>query len=66
VGLLNPTLYAHASAFHDVTSGTNGCCGGADPTNVVCCSRGFSAAPGWDAVTGLGSITYTALEAMFT
>jgi kumamolisin len=41
-GFLNPTLYASGSkkAFRDITQGNNG---------------GFSAGPGWDACTGLGS-----------
>ncbi len=41
-GFLNPTLYAakQTSLFNDITQGTNG---------------GFSAGPGWDACTGLGS-----------
>jgi kumamolisin len=42
VGFLQPTIYAAkaVSAFHDITEGNNGA---------------FSAAPGWDACTGLGS-----------
>ncbi len=46
VGYLNPLLYqnytnlAQANALRDVTSGTNG---------------GYSAGPGWDACTGLGT-----------
>jgi kumamolisin len=42
VGFLQPAIYAAkaASAFHDITQGNNGA---------------FSAAPGWDACTGLGS-----------
>ncbi len=46
VGFLNPYLYqnyqqlSQNQAFHDVTSGNNG---------------GYSAGPGWDACTGLGS-----------
>jgi kumamolisin len=40
VGFVNPTLYQAASAFNDITSGNNG---------------SFSAGPGWDACTGLGS-----------
>jgi kumamolisin len=40
VGFANPTLYTDASDFHDITSGNNGA---------------FSAGPGWDACTGLGS-----------
>ncbi len=41
-GFIQPQIYAAkaASAFHDITSGNNG---------------GFSAGPGWDACTGLGS-----------
>ncbi len=43
VGFLNPLIYAQAieaSGFHDVTAGNNG---------------SFSASPGWDPCTGLGS-----------
>jgi kumamolisin len=43
VGFFQPTLYglpASSGAFHDITSGSNGA---------------FSAGPGWDATTGLGS-----------
>ncbi len=43
VGFLQPAIYALASAanaFHDITSGSNGA---------------FTAGPGWDAATGLGS-----------
>ncbi len=47
-GFINPKLYAakEASAFHDITSGTNGA---------------FNAGPGWDACTGLGSPKGTAI-----
>jgi kumamolisin len=47
-GYLNPLLYAAAAekTFHDITSGTNG---------------GYSAAPGWDPCTGLGSPNGAAL-----
>ncbi len=60
-GLVNPTLYklaansaTYASAFHDVTSGNNNCTAGA----TICGSTttGFAAGPGYDEVTGLGSI----------
>jgi kumamolisin len=40
VGFANPALYAAPTAFHDITSGNNGA---------------FSAGPGWDACSGLGS-----------
>ena len=39
VGYLNPKLYANAGALRDITEGNNG----------------FTAGPGWDACTGLGS-----------
>jgi kumamolisin len=47
-GFLQPTIYAAkaAAAFRDITSGNNGA---------------FTAGPGWDACTGLGSPTGTAL-----
>jgi len=40
VGYLNPKLYATPGSFHDITEGNN---------------DGFTARPGWDACTGLGS-----------
>jgi len=43
VGYLNPLLYSRAAVratFHDITKGNNG---------------GYSAGPGWDACTGLGT-----------
>ncbi|HTX16720.1 MAG TPA: S53 family peptidase [Candidatus Baltobacteraceae bacterium] len=48
VGYVNPLLYSAKaeSSFHDVTTGNNG---------------GYSAGPGWDACTGLGSPDGTAL-----
>ena len=60
-GLINPTLYTlasnsttYASAFHDITSGSNAC----DATGY-CSSQGesgFSAGTGYDQATGLGSV----------
>jgi subtilase family serine protease len=54
LGFLNPTLYVigvavtnYNFAFHDITSGNNAW----DVTGVP----GYSAAPGWDPATGLGS-----------
>jgi kumamolisin len=48
VGYVNPLLYTatEEATFHDITSGSNG---------------GYSAGPGWDACTGLGSPDGTAL-----
>jgi kumamolisin len=48
-GLLNPILYANPSALRDITSGNNGA---------------YSAGPGWDACTGLGSPNGAALSAL--
>jgi kumamolisin len=48
-GFLNPILYSQAAntnAFNDITTGTN------DITGEI---GGYSAGPGWDACTGLGS-----------
>jgi kumamolisin len=39
-GYLNPTLYKNPGVLHDITQGNNGA---------------FTASPGWDACTGLGS-----------
>ncbi len=40
VGFVNPTLYTDPGDFHDITQGNNGA---------------YSAGPGWDPCTGLGS-----------
>ncbi|RFU32816.1 hypothetical protein B7463_g3492, partial [Scytalidium lignicola] len=45
IGFLNPSLYANPSMLNDITNGTN----------PGCNTTGFSAAPGWDPVTGLGT-----------
>ncbi|KAH9013336.1 subtilisin-like protein [Lactarius hengduanensis] len=46
LGFLNPWLYGTASqGFNDITSGSN----------PGCNTDGFSAVPGWDPVTGLGT-----------
>ncbi|KAJ6030884.1 hypothetical protein N7460_011150 [Penicillium canescens] len=55
VGFVNPVLYAHPEAFFDVTKGSNAGCG----------TDGFSAAEGWDPVTGLGTPNYPALLDVF-
>jgi len=50
-GFINPALYAAGAkkAFRDITSGTNG---------------GFTAGPGWDACSGLGSPIGTAIVSL--
>ena len=45
-GFINPAIYAAKTGFHDIMQGNNGA---------------FSAAPGWDACTGLGSPNAAAL-----
>jgi subtilase family serine protease len=67
-GNINPTLYSQAgtSAFHDITVGDNKVpCTSGTPTTGPASARcpttapfviGFSAGPGYDLVTGLGSI----------
>lgn len=55
VGFINPTLYANPSALNDITSGGNQGCG----------TPGFTAVPGWDPVTGLGTPNYPKLLSVF-
>jgi kumamolisin len=50
LGFVNAVFYENASAFNDITSGNNGA---------------YSAGPGWDACTGLGSPKGSALAAVF-
>jgi kumamolisin len=54
VGFLNPFLYANVAKgiVHDVTSGTNAI------TDTV---KGYTAGPGWDACSGLGTPDGTAI-----
>ena len=53
LGFLNPFIYAHAAAFNDCTTGSNlGCLG----------IGGFPAIAGWDAVTGVGTPNFEALQ----
>ncbi|KAH7907732.1 peptidase S8/S53 domain-containing protein [Hygrophoropsis aurantiaca] len=53
IGFINPAIYSanFANAFHDITNGSNPGCG----------TAGFSAAKGWDPVTGLGTPNFTTL-----
>lgn len=61
LGFLNPLLYyiaaKHPMAFHDVVTGNNG---GTKITKVTCFDS-FGAAPGWDAVSGVGTPNFTAI-----
>ena len=55
MGFLNPFIYNYASTISvDITIGNNAC--GAGTNCSACCSTGYSAAVGWDATTGVGSI----------
>merc|ERR1711865_109085 len=55
LGFLNPMLYQNADAFYDVTAGSSYAgCGIFD-------RKGWPAAKGWDAVTGLGTPNYQSL-----
>ncbi|KAK6389686.1 hypothetical protein LTR95_019698, partial [Oleoguttula sp. CCFEE 5521] len=55
IGFLNPVLYSHPWALNDVVNGSNPGCG----------TNGFSASPGWDPVTGLGTPKYEELKKIF-
>eukprot|EP01133_Synstelium_polycarpum_P015366 gene15366-18227_t len=59
LGFLNPLLYkAPSNIYNDITSGNNGC-------STSCCDaeRGFTAAPGWDATSGFGTLNFKTLLA---
>lgn len=60
LGWLNPALYAFSKEFilNDITSGNN-LCSSDIAGSATCCAQGFYAAPGWDPVTGLGSVSST-------
>lgn len=68
LGNLNPSLYAAAasasgsSIFHDITSGSNLVLCTAGTVDCAGGSLGYLAAPGYDLVTGLGSISIPALR----
>jgi subtilase family serine protease len=63
-GVVNPTLYmlasnatTYASAFHDITTGSNKCTAG----TALCSAAGagsFSATSGYDEASGLGSVDF--------
>lgn len=56
LGWFNPTLYHYYESFiHDIDAGNNNCTAGRNPT---CCEQGFYAVPGYDPVTGLGSVQF--------
>ena len=59
LGNINPTLYRLAqtsNAFHDITSGDNFVPCAIGTANCTTGQLGYSAGPGYDLVTGLGSV----------
>jgi len=66
MGFIAPFLYDvhanHPEAFNDITTGDNACSAGSDVTQINCCAQSFQAAPGWDAVTGLGSPNFQVIS----
>lgn len=59
VGWVLPALYAFANEYvRDITEGHNRC----TADGLVCCAQGFYATTGWDPVTGLGSLNFTAFQ----
>ncbi|KAH9902589.1 subtilisin-like protein [Cubamyces lactineus] len=57
IGFINPTIYSPAfqHAFNDITNGTN----------PGCSTNGFTAEPGWDPVTGVGTPNFVKLLAAY-
>jgi len=54
LGFLNQALYnLDSSIWNDITKGENNCCAG--QAQPICCKQGFTAAIGWDPLTGLGT-----------
>ena len=62
-GLINPTLYTlasnattYASAFHDITSGSNACTSGTTICGTGVQTTSYAAGTGYDMASGLGTI----------
>jgi tripeptidyl-peptidase-1 len=64
LGFVNPLLYQmwgdQPSAFIDITSGDNACT--EQGCNCAPGAGGFTAAAGWDPVTGLGSPNFNVMQ----
>lgn len=66
IGWVNPALYMnHTSYVKDIISGSNKCGGSSTVGTFKCCPHGFSATPGWDPTTGLGSLNYQKMKRHF-
>ena len=61
LGNINPALYGLAQTstdiFHDITTGNNAVPCRANSTNCTAGTMGYQAGPGYDLVTGLGSVS---------
>jgi len=59
LGFINPLIYQiygnNTATFFDIENGNNKC------TESKCCEYGYTTAPGWDPVTGLGSPNFQKL-----
>lgn len=55
VGFINPILYAHPDIMTDVFRGSN----------PGCNTTGFGREQGWDPVTGLGTLNFPAIVALW-
>jgi tripeptidyl-peptidase I len=61
LGFLNRAIYQSGALItNDITSGKNNC-----TASIVCCDEGFSAAAGWDPLTGFGSLDYAKFYKVF-
>eukprot|EP01095_Lingulamoeba_sp_RSL-Kostka_P008441 TRINITY_DN2823_c1_g1_i1.p1 TRINITY_DN2823_c1_g1~~TRINITY_DN2823_c1_g1_i1.p1 ORF type:complete len:709 (-),score=267.92 TRINITY_DN2823_c1_g1_i1:299-2425(-) len=64
MGWINPMFYQlyeeNPSLFQDVTVGKNRC--GSVGYDPVCCDDGFECSPGFDTVSGMGSVNYEELR----
>jgi uncharacterized protein (TIGR03437 family) len=71
-GNINPLLYQTAAqpygtnSFHDITTGSNQVPCTARTADCVAGSLGYTAGPGYDLVTGLGSPRYLSVQAVTT
>ncbi len=59
LGFVNHAIYQHPEIFNDITEGNQSLGGpNGDGQPSACGNNGFSAVPGWDPVTGLGTPNY--------
>ena len=64
LGFLNPAIYMFNGSFaNDIVDGANRCLQGG--RSAPCCREGFSAMPGWDPVSGFGSVDFKRLYELF-